>query len=238
MNFTTIQAERQQRTGVITLHRPDKRNAISIAMRQEISACLGKWRDDPEVAVVIFTGAGDLFSAGFDLEEFQHPECFAELYQSSARYHREVWNFPKPTIAAVNGAAVGGGFDLATLCDLRLCADRAFFAHPEIKFGAPPIFTPLQMIVGHGPARDLCLTGRRINADEALRIGLVSEVVAAGTVLEKARQLADTLLEAPPETLQYLKHVFLENGKDFEAAFQLEHDRAFKELILKTDNLD
>ena len=238
MDYKSIQVEHRRRTGVITLNRPDKRNAISIAMRQEISECLGIWRDDPGIGVVIFTGIGEIFSAGFDLEEFQRPEKFAELYQSSARYHRDIWNFPKPTIAAINGAAVGGGFDLATLSDLRLCSDNAFFGHPEIKFGAPPIFTPLQKIVGHGLARDLCLTGRRIDAEQALRIGLVSEVVSSEMILKKALQMADGLLEAPTATLQYVKQVFLENSKDFEESFLLEHDRAFKEIILKGGNLD
>ncbi len=177
MEFQTIRtAERPGGIGVITLNRPEKRNAISILMRREISVCLDRWRDNAEIGTVIFTGAGPVFSAGFDLDEFRQPACFADLLESSSCYHRDLWRFPKPTIAAVNGPAMGGGFDLATLCDLRLCAESAIFGHPEVKFGAPPLFTPLRWIVGEGLARDLCLTGRRFDAREAHRIGLVSEV--------------------------------------------------------------
>ncbi len=234
MEFQTIQTqERQDGVGIITLNRPEKRNAISILMRREISACLEKWREFSSIGAVILTGAGNAFSAGFDLDEFRQPERFAELFESSSRYHRDVWHFPKPVIAAINGPAIGGGFDLATFCDIRLCTETASFGHPEIKFGAPPLFTPLRWIVGDGLARDLCLTGRLIDALEAHRIGLVSEVVDQGKLLERALQLAATILEAPLATLQFTKRFFTENGgKGFEESFHIEHDRAFQEIIL------
>src|SRR5512145_3300073 len=162
--------------GVLTLNRPNKRNAISIRMRQEISHCLAEWSDSGQVGAAILTGAGSVFSAGFDLAEFRETARFDELLDSSSRYHRDVWRFPKPLIAAVNGPAMGGGFDLAALCDLRICARAASFGHPEIKFGAPPLVTPLRWIVGDGLARDLALTGRTIDAAEAHRVGLVSRV--------------------------------------------------------------
>ena len=106
---------------------------------------------------------------------------FDDLLAPSSQYHRNVWNFPKPMIAAVNGPALGGGFDLATLCYLRIGSDSCAFAHPEIKFGAPPIITPLRWIIGEGLARDLCLTGRRILAPEAHRIGLFEPGYGKGT---------------------------------------------------------
>ena len=107
------------------------------------------------------------------------PELARTIRDSSHRYHLAVWQFPKPVIAAVNGAAFGGGFDLCLLCDMRIATPNAVFAHPEIKFGAPPLFTPLQWIVGAGIARELCLTGRRVDAAEAHRIGLVNAIVDA-----------------------------------------------------------
>ena len=237
MDFQTIDVnERPEGIGVITFNRPEKRNAISILMRQEISACLESWRESPAIGAVIFTGAGAAFSAGFDLDEFRQPERFGELFETSSRYHRDIWGFPKPVIAAVNGPAMGGGFDLATFCDIRLCSDNASFGHPEVKFGAPPLFTPLRWIVGDGLARDLCLTGRRIGSQEAHRIGLVSEVVERKKLLERALQLAATILEAPAATLQFTKKYFSENGgKGFEESFRIEHDRAFQEIILKTE---
>jgi len=164
MEPRTIRRQLEGGVATLTLCRPDRRNAISIEMREEISATLDSWRGDPAVGAVVLTGEGSAFSAGFDLDEFGQPERFDALLASSSRYHRDVWSFPKPVIAAVNGAAMGGGFDLACLCDLRLASSRASFGHPEIKFGAPPLFTPLRWIVGDGLARDLCLTGRRIDA--------------------------------------------------------------------------
>jgi enoyl-CoA hydratase/carnithine racemase len=233
MEYAAITAREAGRVGILTLSRPGKRNAISIRMRREISSCLSRWRDDEAVGAVVVTGAGNLFSAGFDLSEFSRPEEFDELLESSSRYHRDVWHFPKPVIAAVNGPAVGGAFDLATLCDLRIGSQNAFFAHPEIKFGAPPLFTPLRWIVGDGLARDLCLTGRRIDAGEARGIGLLSEVVEEGRLLDRALETAATILESPSETLRFTKGYFLENaGKGFEESFRVEHDEAFREILL------
>lgn len=220
--------------GTLVLCRPDKRNAISIAMRRELSACLSAWSDDDRVGAVVLSGEGAAFSAGFDLEEFKEPERFQELFETSARYHRDVWHFPKPIIAAVNGPAMGGGFDLATLCDVRIGSARAAFGHPEIKLGAPPLYTPLRWIVGEGIARELCLTGRRINAAEAHRIGFVTEVVdEPRDVVHRAVELARQILEAPGHAVRFAKRYFIANaGKGFEESFQLEHDKAFEEILL------
>lgn len=236
MEFSTVHtAKRPGRIGVITLNRPEKRNAISILMRQEISACLADWADDTEVGIVVFTGAGAAFSSGFDLEEFGRPELFADILATSSRYHLDVWHFPKPTLAAVNGPAMGGGFDLATLCDIRLCAASTTFGHPEVKFGAPPLSTPLRWIIGEGLARDLCLTGRRIDAREALRIGLVSAVEDDAELHGRSLQLAASILEAPEQALAFAKRSFVDNaGQGFEESFRAEHDRAFREILLPT----
>ncbi len=235
MPFGCIEAERRPSgVGVITLRRPEKLNALSIDMRSEISLCLGSWRDADDVLAVVITGAGRAFSAGFDLDEFKQPERCEELFQSSARYHRDVWYFPKPTIAAVNGTAMGGGFDLAVLCDVRICSEKARFAHPELKYGAPPLFTPLRWIVGDGVARDLCLSRRSIDAQEAHRIRLVSEVVAPEEVLGRAEALASSIAEAPRDALRYTKSFMSQSaGADFEACFVVEHDRAFREFLLR-----
>jgi enoyl-CoA hydratase len=143
-----------------------------------------------------------------------------------------VWSFPKPTVAAVNGPALGGGFDLATLCDLRIAAREASFGHPEIKFGAPPLFTPLRWIVGDGIARDLCLTGRPIDSEEALRIGLVSRVVPADRLVDEALAVARQIAEAPQRTLEATKRYVSGNqGLGFEESFRIEHDDVFDKLL-------
>ena len=235
MEFQTIQVEeRAGGVGIVTLNRPEKRNALSIQMRREISTCLNNWKNSPAVGVAVFTGAGLAFSAGFNLDEFRQPELFRELFESSSKYHRGVWNFPKPTIAAVNGPATAGGFDLATICDMRICSESAAFGHPGIKFGAPPLFTPLRWIVGDGVARDLCLTGRKIDAREAYRIGLASEIVDGDGLLERAVQLGASIMEAPLKALQFTKGYLVDNaGRGFEESFCVEHDKAFQEFLLK-----
>src|SRR4030042_3187862 len=235
MEFNTIKViERSEGVGIIILNRPTKRNAISIEMRHEIMTCLNNWKTFQGVGVVVFIGAGSAFSAGFDLGEFDKPELSNEFLESSSRYHREIWNFPKPTIAAVNGPAMAGGFVLATLCDIRICSESACFSHPEIKFGVNPIFTPLRWIVGDGIARDLCLTGRRIDSKEAHRIGLVGELHSPDALLERSVQIGGPIAEAPPETLQYMKRCFIANtAQGFEESFRVEHDQAFKEFLQK-----
>jgi enoyl-CoA hydratase/carnithine racemase len=233
MNFQTITTEiKHTAIGIVTLNRPEKRNAISIEMRREISACLKGWRECDTVGAIIFTGSREVFSAGFDLSEFTRPALYPEIYETSARYHRDIWYFPKPTIAAVNGPALAGGFDLAKLCDLRICAKGAVFGHPEIKFGVPPLLTPLRWIVGEGLARDLCMTGRRFDATEAYRAGLVSEVVDGDKLMENACRLALTILEAPMHALRFIKTYMLDHAnRGFEESFCIEHDRAFQEFL-------
>jgi enoyl-CoA hydratase/carnithine racemase len=175
---------------VMRLDNEQRRNALSIAMRDAISDTLDQWATDDRVRVVVLTGTGTSFCAGFDLKEFARPDLARTIRDSSHRYHLAVWEFPKPIIAAVNGAAFGGGFDLCLLCDMRIAVPDALFAHPEIKFGAPPLFTPLQWIVGAGIARDLCLTGRRIDATEAHRLGLVKRLwTLIGSSMKRSRPL-------------------------------------------------
>jgi enoyl-CoA hydratase len=123
---------------VLRLDNEQRRNALSIAMRDAISDTLDEWATDDRVRVVVLTGTGTAFCAGFDLKEFAQPDLARTIRDSSHRYHLAVWEFPKPMIAAVNGAAFGGGFDLCLLCDMRMAVPSAMFAHPEIKFGAPP----------------------------------------------------------------------------------------------------
>lgn len=220
--------------GRLTLNRPNKKNALSVAVREEISAVLAAWEKDRTVRAVLFSGAGGVFCAGFDLKEFGQPGLMQRVYESSARYHRAVWSFPKPTIAAIAGVAMGGGFDLATLCDVRIAAAGTIFGHPEIKFGAPPLFTPLRWIVGDGRARELCLTGRRLDAEEALRSGLVTEVTDPADLERRAEAIARAILEAPDATLAITKGYLVGcRAREFEEAFVAEHDTPFLRALGK-----
>ncbi len=191
----------------ITLDRPEKKNALSIALRDEVTRALRLFEENQHVKVVVFTGAGDVFSAGFDLDEFKRIEepAFAErLWSSSDHFHRAVLQFPLPTVAAVNGPAIAGGFDLAVMCDLRVAADTAWFAHPEVSF-SEVVYSPLQELVGAAIARDLTFTGRRIDAHEAKTLNLVREVVPPDELDDAVRRVTDQLTHAPREVLLRMK---------------------------------
>jgi enoyl-CoA hydratase/carnithine racemase len=216
----------------LTLTRPQRRNALSIKLRNEITEQLGTWATDAAVRAVVLTGTGSTFCAGFDLDEFAQADLAPSIKDSSHRYHLAVWQFPKPLLAAVNGPAVAGGMDLCVLCDFRIASANATFGHPEIKFGAPPLFTPLQWIVGMGLARDLCLTGRRIDANEAMRIGLVNSISEPTRLLDDALAMARTIIEAPQAALECAKRYLVSSpSATFEEAFAVEHDAVFDEFL-------
>jgi enoyl-CoA hydratase/carnithine racemase len=187
---------------LVTLDRPDRRNALSTALRREGNALLAELAADEAVRAVVVTGAGDSFCAGFDLAEFgpalEDPVMAEQLWATSDEWHQRWHTFPVPTVAAVNGPALAGGFDLAVLCDLRIAGPTASFGHPEIRFG-DVVYGPLHDLVGGAVARDLCLTARRIDAAEALGLGLVREIaddpVAAGVAL------AEEIVTSPRDVL-------------------------------------
>jgi enoyl-CoA hydratase len=208
-----LQVSRQEKIALLTLDRAEKRNALSIALRDRIAAALDELERDDAVSVVVVLANGPVFCAGFDTAELadRDPEHVRAVNESSDRYHRRLAEFAKPSVAGVQGPAMGGGFDLAVLCDLRLATPHAAFAHPEIKFGAPALFSPLREIVGGGLARELVLTGRRVEAEEALRVGLVSRLVEPGELREACLGLARTIAEAPRGTLRAVKRQIVDS---------------------------
>jgi enoyl-CoA hydratase len=184
----------------LTLDRPEKRNALSTALRDRISDALDALAADEDARVVVVTGSGSVFCAGFDLSEFdqaiEDPPFGEVLWASSDRYHRTVLEFPLPTVAAVNGPALAGGFDLAVMCDVRVASDTARFAHPEITFG-DVVYAPLHDLVGGAVARDLCFTGRSMDAAEAAGCGLVTRVVPAAELAAAAADTAAQIARVP-----------------------------------------
>lgn len=210
--------------GVLTLDRPEKKNALSIALRDQVSDALDELASAEELKVVVITGAGTAFCAGFDLSEFAVDDADFQrrLWASSDRFHHTVLRFPLPTIAAVNGPALAGGFDLAMLCDLRIAATTARFGHPEQAW-ADVVYGPLEAHVGGAVARDLALSGRPIDAEEARALRVVSAVVEPdqleATVAERAAQIA----RAPREALVRTKAKAL-------ARAAIPHDAATLEL--------
>lgn len=200
--------ERGDGYATLTLNRPSKRNALSVDLRDAISDALDDLTTDAAIKAVVITGAGSVFSAGFDLSEFERAagdDAFGrELWASSDRYHQTVLRFPLPTVAAVNGAALAGGFDLAILCDLRVASSTARFAHPERTFG-DVIYAPLHDLVGGAVARELTIGGREMNADEALAAHLVGQVVAPEALIDATNETLARILAAPRDVLMRTK---------------------------------
>jgi enoyl-CoA hydratase/carnithine racemase len=192
----------------LTLNRPEKRNALSVALRDAVSDTLDHLASDETVKAVVVTGAGPTFCAGFDLQEFERAAAdgtFAgELWASSDRYHHTLWTFPVVTIAAIDGPAVAGGLDLAVLCDLRIASTTARFSHPEYTFG-DVVYGPLADLVGGAVARELCMTGRELGASDALAVHLVGEVVAPAELEAASLALAERVTRAPRSTLARTK---------------------------------
>ena len=188
----------------LTLNRPEKRNALSVALRDAISDALDELARDEQMKCVVFTGAGSVFSAGFDLTEFTRAaddEPFGrELWASSDRYHDTVLRFPLPTIASINGPALAGGFDLAIMCDLRIAATTARFAHPERTFGEV-VYGPLHDLVGGAVARELTIGGRELDAPQALAVHLVGEVVEPTALTAATDAAVARVCAAPREVL-------------------------------------
>lgn len=188
---------------VLTLARPDRRNALSVALRDAVADELHTLRAAEDLRVLIVTGAGDTFCSGFDLTEFERVgerSVSHQVWASSDRFHRAWLEFPLPTIAAVNGPALAGGFDLALMCDLRMAADTASFGHPEATFGTVAYGLLREMVDG-SLARELALTGRTVCADEALARGLVTQVAPQSELGQAARALASTIAPRPRHVL-------------------------------------
>src|ERR1700726_1821824 len=205
--FETLQLEFPGELAILTLNRPEKRNAISPQMLSELQSAFDAI-EKSHTRVGILTGTGKAFSAGMDLEMLsaiarQSPQENMDDSRRMARIFRRVWSFTKPLIAAVNGAALAGGCGIATLCDFTLAVPDARFGYTEVKIGFLPAIVSVFLTrqIGDKRARDLLLTGRIIDALEAKELGLVTEVVPAEHLLDRAHELAADLIATSPSSL-------------------------------------
>src|SRR5215469_207709 len=215
MNFETLRYETSGHLSTITLNRPDKRNAISIQMIAELQAALDEI-ERTHTRVVILTGEGKAFCAGIDLDYLQAigQQSAAENQDDSrriAKMFRKIWSYSRPLIAAVNGHALAGGCGIATLCDFTLSVPEAKFGYTEVKIGFLPAIVSVFLTrqVGEKRARDLLLTGRLVEAQEAKELGLVNEIVPAEKLIDRAQELADTILVASPSSITRAKHLLV-----------------------------
>ncbi len=211
MDFETLLLVYDSGIAKITLNRPEKRNALSFELLDELMDALDEV-EKSTAQILILTGEGKAFCAGMDLEELKtltgksHSENVADS-KKMARIFRRLYEFPKPTIAAVNGAAIAGGTGLATMCDFTLAVPEAKFGYTEVRIGFVPAIVSSILVwqVGHKTARDLLLTARIFDAAEAYRLGLVNEVVEMEELLKRSRELATHLMENSPTSLRLTK---------------------------------
>jgi methylglutaconyl-CoA hydratase len=211
MIYKTIQIAYDSGIATVTLNRPEKRNAVSFELVAELRKAMDEIEASP-AGVVLLTGAGKSFCAGLDLDELKSllgktQEENVKDSATMAALFRRLYDFPKPTIAAVNGAAVAGGTGLATMCDFTLAVPEAKFGYTEVRIGFVPAIVSSILVwqVGHKIARDLLLTGRPFDAAEAKLYGLVNEVIPSDRLLARARELAAQLLENSPSSMRATK---------------------------------
>jgi len=218
--FATLTLAYDGALALVTLNRPDKRNAISYELIDELLRALAEVNQSP-AQIVILTGSGKAFCSGMDLDNLRSitartPEENYADSSTMARLFRRLYEFPKVTIAAVNGPAIAGGCGLATLCDFTLASTEAQFGYTEVRIGFIPaiVSTFLLRQIGEKHARDLLLTGRIVNADEALRLGLANEVLAPEKLMERAHDLAAALMQNSPASLLATKRLLTRYAAD------------------------
>ncbi len=192
MDYRYLLLEVAEQVATVTLHRPDKGNALAPAVLEEIIQLFSQLSERQDVSVIVFTGGERYFSAGFDLNEIRQlqkvsNESYTALFH---RAYRAILFCNQPVICAIGGAAIAGGFDLTMMCDIRYCSTRAKFGQREIVLSLTPIMDPLWRIIGLGRAKELALSGRLYGAEEAERMGYVSKIFAEGELLNSVAEIA------------------------------------------------
>jgi enoyl-CoA hydratase len=206
--YEAILVEAKGKVGLITLNRPQALNALNTELIRELNRALDAFEADPAIGCIVITGNEKAFAAGVDIKEM-HTKTFVEAYGSDfvAPFDR-IGHCRKPVIAAVGGYALGGGCELAMSCDIIIAADNAVFGQPEINLGIMPGAGGTQRLprsIGKAKAMDLCLTGRRMYAEEAERSGLVSRVVPADVLMNEATTIADNIANLSQHAVMMIK---------------------------------
>lgn len=232
--------EVREKAAVVTLNRPERRNALSRQLVAELTAAVTRAQNDPAARVVVLTGVGSAFCAGMDLAEvsatLDQPGEAEQVNQDAAQLSALfdlIYRCPKPTLAAVNGAAVAGGAGLMTVCDLALADPKALFGYPEAKRGlvAAMVMPHLLRHIGERAARELLLRGNLIDAYAAWRVGLINEVAEEGKLMETAFAWVKELAETGPTALAITKRLLAECGHVSEPIRrQTEHESASARL--------
>jgi enoyl-CoA hydratase len=230
-----LSIERRDEVALVTLQRPDKRNALSIELRLELADAFKALSSDDDIGCVVLTGAGSAFCSGMDTSQFGGDLANRErLVETSTVAFQAVGDCRRPIVAAVNGPALAGGFALALLCDLRIAASSATFGYPELPRGIPPSYAAARAVLPATVAQELCLTGRVVKAAEAQKLGIVREVAQAD-VVGRALELANRVAELPRQAvLETKRRTRLERRHLWGFLFE-EEERVFRRALLGED---
>lgn len=225
MGYDTIVLENRGRVAIITFNRPEKMNAINFALRQDFAAALDEVDGDSDIDVLVLTGNGRAFCAGVDLKELEK-KADDETLSAFPSIWDQLRTFPKPTIAAVNGFAITGGFELALCCDMIIASQEAMFADTHARVGVLPgggMTQLLPRLVGMNKAKEMSFTGNYLNADQALRFGLVNSVVPAGELMDLALKLAADIVSNDQTAVRKIKEIINRGeGMTLEDAIRME----------------
>ena len=233
-----LEIESADDVAVVTLQRPDKRNALSIDLRVELADAFTHLSENDAVGCVVLTGAGSAFCSGMDTSQFGGDiENRRRLVETSTSAFEAVGDCKRPVVAAVNGPALAGGFALSLLCDLRVAHSSALFGYPELPRGIPPSYASARAVLPATVAQELCLTGRVLDADEALRLGVVREVVE-GDVVARACELAATIAALPRQAVLETKRRMLLERKHLWGFLFDDEREVFRRALLGPDDPD
>jgi len=238
MSFETILTHVDQQVGVLTLNRPEALNALNKKMMGEVKQVIQEWDADENVRAIVLTGSDKSFAAGADIKEMLDVEYLDALEQNFLHDWTCIAECRTPKIAAVAGYALGGGCEIAMMCDFIICADNASFGQPEIRIGTIPGLGGTQRLarlVGRAKAMDMCLTARTMKADEAERSGLVSRVVPLATLLDEATNAARQIAQYSAASVQLAREaVHASDNTSLEQGLGIER-RAFYSLFGSED---
>ena len=236
--MATVQFETRGAVGIARLDRPDARNALSAELMEELATGVERWEDDPEIRCIVIAGNDDWFAAGADIKAMAERSFVDTLNAPAARFWPRLAAVRTPLIAAVSGYALGGGCELALLCDMIVASDSAEFGQPEILLGIIPGgggTQRLARVLGKQRAMELVLTGRRISAQEAHELGLVNRVADAFEWFDAALELAQVVAGRPPLAVKMGKQAVLA-AEETPLSAGLENERRLYELAMATED--
>jgi enoyl-CoA hydratase/carnithine racemase len=236
--MTDVRAERRDTVGIVTLDRPEKRNALSPEVMQELAAAVEAFDDNGEVRCIVIAGSDEVFAAGADIKAMAERGFQDVIERSTIGFWHRIASSRTPLIAAVSGFALGGGCELALLCDMIVASETAEFGQPEITLGIIPGgggTQRLARVIGKQRTMELVLTGRRISAQEAHSHGLVNLVAQGGSWLEEAIELAGVVARRPPLAVKMAKQAVLA-AEEMPLAGGLDYERRLYELTMATED--